>query len=502
MAVTPHLDLKQTQSLVMTPELRQAINLLQVPNLELSALIEKELEQNPLLEREDENSPLLPETEIPTIDDYTTSSMPDTSEEPANDIPCDNECDDYGSDREGYDDTENRYDWQDYAAAKTRRDDDDYDFFEQKLADEKSLYLLLNEQISQKFTTGKEQAVALNLAEHLDDAGYFRGDLSAISHRLKISETITADILNKMQDFEPSGIFARSLSECLKIQLRDKDRLDPVAEKVLDNLELLGNKKFAELKKICQIDDDDLASVIDDIKSLNPKPAAQYHHDLTSYIIPDVFVRRQKNGSYRIELNNMSLPRVLVNRQYYSEIKDKGGKVERQYLKQQLGSASFLVRALRQRAETILKVTEEIVKSQYEFFEKGIDFLRPMQLKNIAEQIEMHESTVSRVTTNKYMHTPLGIFELKYFFTNAAGSYIGNDGTSTLTIKHKIKKMIDEEKPEHILSDDKIVDLLGQEGIKIARRTVAKYRDQLGLASSAVRKKQKATPQQGASIKR
>lgn len=494
MAVTPHLDLKQTQSLVMTPELRQAINLLQVSNLELNALIEKELEQNPLLEREDENSLLLPETAIPTIDDYAADSIPDTAEETPNDIPCDNECDDFGSDREGYDDAENRYDWQDYAAAKNKRDDDDYDFFEQKLADEKSLYRLLDEQISQSFISAKERSIALNLVEHLDDAGYFREDLSAIAKRLKIEKNAAENILNKMQEFEPSGIFARSLSECLKIQLRDKGRLDPVAEKVLNNLELLGDKKFAELKKICRIDDEDLASVIDDIKSLNPKPAAEYHHDLTSYIIPDVFVRRKKDGSYRIELNNMSLPRILVNRQYYSEVKDKGGKTERRYLKQQLGNAGFLVRALRQRAETILKVTEEIVRNQYEFFEKGIDFLRPMQLKNIAEQVEMHESTVSRVTSNKYMHTPLGIFELKYFFTNAAGSYTGDDATSTLTIKHKIKKMIDEEKPDNILSDDKIVDLLGQEGIKIARRTVAKYRDQLGLASSAVRKKQKTTP--------
>ena len=296
-----------------------------------------------------------------------------------------------------------------------------------------------------------------------------------------------------MQDFEPSGIFARSLAECLKIQLKDMDRLDPVAEKVLNNLPLLGEKKFAELKKICRIDDEDLASVLADIKALNPKPAARYHHDLTAYIIPDVFVRRKKDGSYLVELNNMSLPRVLINQQYYSEIKNKGNKEERRYLKQQLGSAGFLVRALRQRAETILRVSEEIVKNQYDFFEKGIDFLRPMQLKNIAEQIEMHESTVSRVTTNKYMHTPLGLFELKYFFTNAAGSYIGDEGTSTLTIKHKIKKMIEEEKADNILSDDKIVALLEQSGIKIARRTVAKYRDQLGIASSAARKKQKTT---------
>ena len=491
MAVTPHLDLKQTQSLVMTPELRQAINLLQVSNLELNALIEKELEQNPFLEKEEDNSSLLPENDIPTIDDYDQSAE---SEESSTDIvACDNEFDDYGSDREGYDDNENQYDWQDYAVSKSRRDDTDYDYFEQRLADEKSLYRLLEEQISQKFSHPKEKAVAFNLIEHLDEAGYFRGDLTAIAKRLKISGKVAEQILKKMQDFEPSGIFARSLSECLKIQLKDKDRLDPIAEKVLDNLSLLGERKLSELKKICQISDEDLASVLSDIKALDPKPAAKYHHDLTSYIIPDVFVRRKKDGTYIVEMNNMSLPRILINRQYYAEIKNKGGKNEHRYFKQQLGSAGFLVRALRQRADTILKVSEEIVKNQYDFFEKGIDFLRPMQLKNIAEQIEMHESTVSRVTTNKYMHTPLGMFELKYFFTNAAGSYIGDEGTSTLTIKHKIKKMIEEEKADNILSDDKIVERLGQTGIKIARRTVAKYRDQLGIASSAERKKQKST---------
>lgn len=490
MAVTPHLDLKQTQSLVMTPELRQAINLLQVSNLELNALIEKELEQNPFLEKEEDNSSLLPENDIPTIDDYDQSTE---SEESSTDtVACDNEFDDYGSDREGYDDNENQYDWQDYAVSKSRRDDTDYDYFEQRLADEKSLYRLLEEQISQKFSHPKEKAVAFNLIEHLDEAGYFRGDLTAIAKRLKISGKVAEQILKKMQDFEPSGIFARSLSECLKIQLKDKDRLDPVAEKVLDNLSLLGERKLSELKKICQISDEDLASVLSDIKALDPKPAAKYHHDLTSYIIPDVFVRRKKDGTYIVEMNNMSLPRILINRQYYAEIKNKGGKNEHRYFKQQLGSAGFLVRALRQRADTILKVSEEIVKNQYDFFEKGIDFLRPMQLKNIAEQIEMHESTVSRVTTNKYMHTPLGMFELKYFFTNAAGSYIGDEGTSTLTIKHKIKKMIEEEKADNILSDDKIVERLGQTGIKIARRTVAKYRDQLGIASSAERKKQKS----------
>lgn len=250
MAVTPHLDLKQTQSLVMTPELRQAINLLQVSNLELNALIEKELEQNPFLEKEEDNSSLLPENDIPTIDDYDQSTE---SEESSTDIvACDNEFDDYGSDREGYDDNENQYDWQDYAVSKSRRDDTDYDYFEQRLADEKSLYRLLEEQISQKFSHPKEKAVAFNLIEHLDEAGYFRGDLTAIAKRLKISGKVAEQILKKMQDFEPSGIFARSLSECLKIQLKDKDRLDPVAEKVLDNLSLLGERKLSELKKFAK----------------------------------------------------------------------------------------------------------------------------------------------------------------------------------------------------------------------------------------------------------
>ena len=247
MAVTPHLDLKQTQSLVMTPELRRAINLLQASNLELSTLIEKELEQNPFLEKEEDNSGLLPENDIPTIDDYDQSTE---SEESSTDtVACDNEFDDFGSDREGYDEAESQYDWQDYALAKTRRDDADYDYFEQKLSDEKSLYRLLEEQISQKFPLPKERAVALNLVEHLDDAGYFRGNLSEISQKLKISRDFAEQILRKMQDFEPSGIFARSLAECLKIQLKDMDRLDPVAEKVLNNLPLLGEKKFAELKK-------------------------------------------------------------------------------------------------------------------------------------------------------------------------------------------------------------------------------------------------------------
>lgn len=488
MAVTPRLDLKQTQSLLMTPELRQAINLLQVSNLELNSLIEKELEANPFLEREDEHLETF-ETKEQTIDDYDTPAQA-AEEEFSPDIDYDNQFDDFGSDREGYDEAV-QHDWQDYSGHKDHTADDDYDYFSQRLADEDSLFQLLQKQISLHFTSPKQQAIAFILTEQLDEAGYFRGNTADIAAKLKVPEPEITTVLTQLKTFEPSGIFAQSLAECLKIQLSDLNRLDPVAEKVLDNLELLGDKKYKELKKLCNIDDEDLLSVIEDIKSLNPKPAARYTHDVTSYVIPDVFVRRRKDGSYRIELNQMSLPRVLINHEYFSEVKNSGDKKSRQYLKQQLGSASFLVKALHQRATTILKVSEEIVKNQYDFFEHGIEHLKPMQLKTIAEAVEMHESTISRVTSNKYMHTPLGIFELKYFFTNAAGSYIGNENTSTLAIKHKIKKLIDDEKPENILSDDAIVALLGQEGIKIARRTVTKYREAMEIPSSSARKRQK-----------
>lgn len=489
MAVTPRLDLKQTQSLLMTPELRQAISLLQVSNLELSQLIEKELETNPLLEREDDRMSAAEEVPGSAIDSAADDTPPNENDFASDNHDYDNDSDDFGSDREGYDEPA-QYDWQDYASAKSRRDDDDFDYFEQKLAGADSLYQSLEKQISLAFPKPRERSIAFILSRQLDEAGYFRGNLTEISQKLNLPEPEISHILNQMKEFEPSGIFAQDLTECLQIQLRDIGRLDSLAQKVLDNLSLIGEGKIKELKKICDINDEDFASVLADIRSLNPKPAAAFVHDVTSYVIPDVFVRRHNDGSYRVELNSLSLPRILINRSYYTEIQNNTpDKKAAQYLKQQLSSAGFLVKALHQRAETILKVSSEIVKNQLDFFEKGIDYLKPMQLKDIAEAAEIHESTVSRAAANKYMHTPRGIFELKYFFSAAAGSYVGDDNTSTITIKHRIKQLISEE--TKVLSDDKIAAILGQSGIKIARRTIAKYREALGIPSSAERKRSK-----------
>lgn len=491
MAITPKLEIKQSQSLLMTPQLRQAINLLQMSNLELSSVIEQELASNPLLEREDDFLNQDNEKEQ-TIDDYA-SETEDNVDTPL-DIDIDNTFDDDGSDCEGYE-TANDYDWQDYAKNKDKRHspEEDYDFFEQKLSSTKSLYQHLSEQIQISLADTKEKIIAFRLMSFLDESGYFRGDTKKIAAILHTEESNVTKVLNKLKEFEPSGIFAENLAECIALQLKEKDRLDIKMQTLLQNLDLLGKREYKRLQKKLNVDEDDLKEMILDIQSTNPKPALEYEQKETDYIIPDVFVRRNKYGEYYVELNSRSLPRVLIDQRYYKEIKRQSekNKEAKKYLKTQSGSASFLIRALRQRADTILRISEEIVKTQRDFFENGIESLKPMALKDIAEAVEMHESTVSRVTANKYMHTPLGIFELKYFFSSAAGSYSGEDNQSTTAIKHKIKQMIENEDPKKILSDDKISELLAREGLKVARRTVAKYRESLKIAPSSERKREK-----------
>ena len=490
MALTPKLEIKQSQSLLLTPQLRQAIGLLTLNNLELNEVIEQELASNPLLEREDDHLSNAEETNIPQIDDLNKEEEnPYKETEIALDIDNQNDCDDFGSDTEGYNNFETT-EWNDYNTSKvTRSADDNFDFFEQRLAHEKSLYEILDEQIELKFTSPVEKLLAKILSEQLDRAGYFRGDIKSIAQKLKTTPERLRTILTKLKEFEPSGIFAENLQECLKIQLTDKGILTPIAETVLENLPLLAERKIKELSKLASCDESKILEVAAQLKSLNPKPTASFFAQENINIIPDVIVKRSNTGDYRVELNNISLPRLLINHTYASNLKKN--KSSCRYLKENLSRASFLIRAMHQRAETILRVAEEIILRQYQFFEHGIEHLHPMTLKDIAETLEINESTVSRVTTGKYMATPQGLFEMKYFFSNAAGSYIGKQDTSTTSLKHKIKKLIDTETPSHILSDDNIVALLGQEGIKIARRTVTKYRESMGIPTSGQRKRAK-----------
>ena len=487
MTVTPRLEIKQSQSLQMTQQLRQAINLLQISNLELETYINKELEQNPLLERENDHLESI-SSEEQTIDNYNQETNHTSEENIIPDINYEDNFDDYGSDCEGYN-INTPSDWQNYAQTKIHQDSEDYDYFEQKLAQEKSLYNILEEQISLTFSSNKEKLIAKILCEYLDGAGYFRGDITAIAAKLNTNSSIINNILRQMKNFEPSGIFAENLAECLQIQLLENNRLDPIAQTVLNNLELLGSGKLKELKKLANANDDDLTSVISDIKSLNPKPAANYNLEYNTSIIPDVFVRRHPSGEYLVELNQLSLPRLLINHEYSAKITND--KTSQKYLRSQLHNASFIIKSLHRRAETILKVSEEIVRAQRDFFEYGIEYLKPLQLKDISEQAEIHESTVSRAVNAKYMHTPRGTFELKYFFSNAAGKLDGSEDTSTISIKHKIKELINHEEPHNILSDDKLVEVLASQGIKIARRTITKYRESMNIPTSAERKRTK-----------
>ncbi len=493
MALTPKLEIRQSQSLLMTPQLRQAINLLQLSNLELNEFLEQELNNNPFLEREDDSLAATEDNHSPTIDTYNEQSqtLPET-EDTSLDIDYDNQFDDSENDNTGSD-IGNDFSWSDYNQSKSSHNDDDFDYFEKRLSDNKSFYQLLNEQINLHFPKRKDNLIAHLLSEQLDDAGYYRGNTSLLATRLNIPESSIRSILNQMKGFEPAGIFAENLAECLEIQLRDINRLDPAISCLLQNLNLLADRKFKELKKLCNCDDEDLASMIADIKTLNPKPAAEWHLDNPSYIIPDVYVRRNKDESYRVELNTLSLPRVLINRSYFSEISHTAtkNKEAKRYLKENMAHANFIIKSLHQRATTVLRVSEEIVRRQRDFFEHGINYLKPMSLKDVAYTLEMHESTVSRVTTRKYMQTPRGLFELKYFFSAAAGTYTGNEETSTLSIKNRIRQLIETENPQDILSDDKLVELLAREGIKIARRTVAKYREAQNIPTSAQRKRQK-----------
>ena len=476
MSIAPKLEFKQSQNLTMTPQLRQAINLLQMSNIELNDMVTEELLSNPLLEKEDsfeevENDPYKKDEEF------------------ANDVDYNNDHDDCTNDSEGYENVE-EHSWSEYQKSKDNSNDD-FDFFEKKLSYKKTLYDILEEQINIKFTNNQDKIIAINLTNNLDESGYFREDLAKTAELLSVKTAYIKDILSKLQTFEPSGIFAQNLQECLKIQLIELNRLDPIMEKLLDNLELLGAKNYKDLKKICNCTDEDLSSMITDIKSLNPKPAAEYVNNFNTFIIPDVFVRTNKRGDYLIELNQMSLPRVLLNQEYSASIKNNTNKETKKFYKDKLSSANFLIKALHQRATTVLKTSEEIVKYQKDFFEKGVLFLKPMALKDIAEKIEMHESTVSRVTTNKYMHTPRGTYELKYFFSSATNSLGNNEDTSSISIKHRIKELIEKESTDNILSDDKLVESLAIENIKIARRTVAKYRESMGIKTSAERKRLK-----------
>jgi RNA polymerase sigma-54 factor len=489
MALTPRLDLRQSQSLVMTPQLQQAIKLLQLSNQELVAYVESELEQNPLLER-DENAPDAGPGEAAAEPGAETPAEPAAGE--TSPIEAANE-EAWGGEGE-FDDDGERMDQTPWRSSTGRSDfDTDDRQMAETLSREKSLREHLTEQLNVDIDEPADRVIGLQLIDTLDERGYLSGPIDDVAELLGCSRERVEAVLRRLQRFDPPGIFARDLAECLALQLIERDRLDPAMRTLLDNLPLLAKREVAQLKRLCGVDDEDLAEMVAEIKALNPRPASAFDHEIAQPITPDILMRAQQGGGWIVELNAETLPRVLVNQRYYTKVnRDSLSKTDREYLTERFQAANWLVKSLHQRATTILRVASEIVRQQEAFFRQGVSHLRPLILRDIAEAIEMHESTVSRVTTNKYMATPRGLYELKYFFTSAIASSAGGEAHSAEAVRFRIKSLIDDETPQDVLSDDRIVEVLKVQGVDIARRTVAKYREAMRIPSSVQRKREKS----------
>lgn len=465
----------------MTPQLQQAIKLLQLNNMELTEFVEEELEKNPLLEKVDNKED--PATDQPVADNT------DNIQDEFDDSWTGNE----NASQQPEQDHSTNASSASSSGGSTSFETSDFSF-EDRLETETSLREHLVNQLTIACDDNRDRMVGSLLIDQIDESGYLRLNVTDLAEQLTSSEDRIQRLLGIMKGFDPTGIFAGSLEECLALQLTEKGTLDAPMQKMLDNLQLLGDHDHKKLGEICGVNDTYLADMITEIRALNPKPAGLFDHLIVQTAIPDVFMkRRAKNlgGGWHVELNTETLPRVLVNQEYYTTVASSASRKEdKEYLSNQMSAASWLVRALDQRAQTILKTAAAIIEHQEAFFSYGIEFLRPLTLKEIAEDIEMHESTVSRVTTGKYIGTPRGIFELKFFFSTALVSDSGMAHSSE-AIKARIKTLIDEEDPTKILSDDKLVTLLKSEGIDLARRTVAKYREGLHIGSSVQRRKQK-----------
>ncbi|MEQ9607988.1 MAG: RNA polymerase factor sigma-54 [Kiloniellaceae bacterium] len=503
MAATQRLELRQRQSLVMTPQLQQAIKLLQLSNLELAAEVDRELEQNPLLDRDEgANDTLL---ESPSMDQQAEAVDPTSDREIADpdtlqrstaenlpasaDEPLDTDYENVYTGGGAFEGPGSEPAFSTRGAAPSG--DDEFSL-EQRLSGTVTLRQHLSEQLQIGIADPTDRAIGACLIDQLDDNGYVTGDLVELAGQLGCPFERLEAVLQVLQGFEPTGIFARSLAECLALQLKERDRYDPAMQALVENLELLAKGDHARLRKLCGIDQEDLAEMIAEIKALDPRPALSFEGEVAQPVIPDVLMRPDRQGGWIVELNAETVPRVLVNSDYYAQITGAvRSKKEREYLNERLQSANWLVKALHQRATTILKVATELVRQQDAFFRKGVEHMKPLTLRDIATEIEMHESTVSRVTSNKYIATPRGTFELKYFFT---ASISGANGTahSAEAVRHRIRLLIDAESSKDILSDDTIVELLRKDGVDIARRTVAKYREAMRIPSSVQRRREKA----------
>ncbi|GGB24389.1 RNA polymerase sigma-54 factor 1 [Sphingomonas metalli] len=480
MSLAPRLDLRQSQSLVMTPQLQQAIKLLTLSNLEIEAFIAEEVERNPLLEAGQGGEIVRPEPvaapEPATADALVTGAA---KAEPL-DI-------DYATESHQQDSVADGGVARDggLMPGAVPEDGPDFDSFanpDLSLADH------LIEQAGMAIS-GPDLFIAHHLIDQIDEAGYLRVSLRDIADRLGVPIARVESVLRVVQTFDPTGVGARDLAECLALQAKEADRYDPCMAQLIDNLDLLARGDLARLKRLCRVDDEDMADMIRELRGYDPKPGCRFGGEPPLAVVPDLFVTQAADGTWMVELNGSTLPRVLVNRRYHAELaQGPQDKTSKAWLSDCLASANWLTKALDQRQRTIVRVAAEIVKQQEAFFLRGVQHLRPLTLARVADAIEMHESTVSRVTSNKYLSCARGTFELKYFFTSAIQAADGGDAVSAEAVKSAIRALIAGEGAK-ILSDDTLVELLQAKGFDIARRTVAKYREAMGIGSSVQRRR-------------
>jgi RNA polymerase sigma-54 factor len=479
MPIGPRLDLRQSQSLVMTPQLRQAIKLLQSSNLEVAAFVEEELERNPLLEREDARDSVAVAPEAPPADAAAAVS----AEAPLAEAPLDA-------------DFSNSYDAGEPFVPMSgggRGDfSDELSSIEETAEAPHSLREDLARQIRLEFRDPQEQLIAGLMLAMLEPSGRLAVDVAALAARLGCTPERVEAVRRRLQRLEPTGMFAANLAECLAAQLAEKNRLDPAMQALLDHLELLARRDLRTLMDICGVDAADMAEMIAEIRRLDPKPGAGLDAPPPMPVVPDVLMRAAPDGGWALELNPETMPRVLVAQGFAARaLVSVTDRDARAFVTEKLATANWLVKSLEQRAATILKVAACIVQRQDAFFRHGVEFLKPLILRDVATEVEMHESTVSRVTSNKYMATPRGVLELKFFFTTAIAGTAGSEAVSAAAVRHRIKQLIDGEVATSTLSDDALVLRLREEGVDIARRTVAKYREAMRIPSSVQRRREK-----------
>lgn len=504
MGLSPKLVLRQSQQLAITPQLMQAIKLLQLSSHDLSAFVESEMAQNPLLEKEE------PRDSLPTQTEQTVVASSEAGSDGASD---DQRPDWTSSDLETS--AQSIADNLDTSAENVFPEDtapagpmapslsgggqsgssgsfDDHPDFENFITKEKSLHEHLVDQMVLAIARPEQRLIGHMLIDGVDENGYLQLDLAEVAERLGSDLVSVEAVLTVLQGLDPIGVAARCLAECLALQLAEKNRFDPAMKALIDNLELVAKRDMNALRRHCGVDEDDLFEMISELRALDPKPGRAFSSSPVETVVADILVREEPGGTWGIELNPETMPRLLVNRTYYAQInRARLSSEEKGYMSEQLQSANWLVKSLDQRARTMIKVGREIVKQQDGFFAHGVNHLKPLTLRQVADAIEMHESTVSRVTSNKYMATPRGLFELKYFFTAAIQSADGGDALAAEAVRSRIKKLIDAEDPRKVLSDDQLVKALKDDGVDIARRTVAKYREAMRIASSVQRRREK-----------